>query len=91
MPALYMLQIYDRVLASRNESTLYLLTLVVAGVFLLEGLLELVRAKVLIRVGVALDLAVGPPVFDASFARHRQGAPGTAGQALSDLATIRRE
>ena len=89
MPALYMLQIYDRVLASRNESTLYLLTLVVVGVFLLDGLLELVRAKVLIRVGVALDLAIGPRVFDASFARHRQGVPGTAGQALSDLATIR--
>ena len=33
VPALYMLQIYDRVLNSRNESTLLMLTLLVVGLY----------------------------------------------------------
>src|SRR3546814_1645570 len=50
-PALYMLQVYDRVLASANETTLLMLTLLVVGLFLLSALLEFARSQVLIRVG----------------------------------------
>lgn len=89
MPAIYMLQIYDRVLASRNEVTLYMLSIILLGVFLLDALLELVRAKVLIRAGAALDLRLSPRVFDASFERALAGSPGTAGQALIDLTAVR--
>ena len=89
MPTIYMLQIYDRVLASRSEVTLYMLTIIMLGVFLFDALLELVRAKILIRTGVALDLRLGPRVFDAAFARNLQHTRGSASQALSDLATLR--
>jgi ATP-binding cassette subfamily C exporter for protease/lipase len=89
VPALYMLQIYDRVLSSRNEVTLYMLTLIVLGLFLLEAILELIRSKVLIRAGVALDLRLGSRLFDASFERTLQASEAHPGQALGDLASIR--
>ena len=69
MPAIYMLQIYDRVLASRNEFTLLMLTLIMLGLYALEAILELVRSRVMVRASSALDLRLGEQVFDASF-RH---------------------
>src|SRR3546814_17917534 len=55
-PALYMLQVYDRVLTSANETTLLMLTLLVVGLFLLSALLEFVRSQVLIRDGKRFDM-----------------------------------
>ncbi len=43
-PSLYMLQVYDRVLAPFNEVTLLMLTLMALGVFVLLGALEWVRS-----------------------------------------------
>jgi len=88
-PALYMLQIYDRVLASRNETTLLMLTLIMLGLFALEALLESVRARAMIRGSAALDLRLGPQVFDAAFQHTLRGRGGNAGQALGDLGHIR--
>ncbi len=52
-PALYMLQVYDRVLPSGNRMTLAMLTLMVVGLYLFMGLLEWVRSQVVIRLGAA--------------------------------------
>ena len=48
---IYMLQIYDRVLTSRNESTLYLLTAVAVLLLAALGGLEFVRSRVMVRLG----------------------------------------
>ena len=88
VPALYMLQVYDRVLASRNETTLLMLTLILVGLYLLEAALEFVRAKTLIRASAALDLRLGHRVFDASFERRLKGG-GSPSQAFNDLTNIR--
>lgn len=51
MPALYMLQLYDSVLTSRNEMTLLMLTLIMLGAYIFMGTLEFIRSFVLIRIG----------------------------------------
>ena len=89
VPALYMLQIYDRVLASRNETTLLMLTVILVGLYVLEAAIELVRSKVLIRASAALDLQLGERVFDASFRRYLQNRAGNPGQSFGDLTNIR--
>ena len=89
VPAIYMLQIYDRVLSSRNEVTLLMLTLIMVGLYVLEAALELVRSKALIRAGVALDLRLGPRLFDASFERYLRARGGNPSQGLGDLTNIR--
>lgn len=88
-PSLYMLQVYDRVLTSRNETTLLMLTLLVAGLYLLSAALEFARSTVLIRVGNRLDVMLNKRVFDAAFERNLKKAGGNPSQALSDLTNVR--
>ena len=70
VPALYMLQVYDRVLASRNETTLLMLTLMIVGAYLLMGSLEFVRSFVLIRVGAQFDMRMNKRVYTAAFEQN---------------------
>lgn len=89
-PSLYMLQVYDRVLSSRSEFTLTMLTLITGGMILVMSLLELVRAKVLIRTGARFDSLLNTRVFGAMVElclRSRSGQQNA--QALSDLNTLR--
>ncbi|WP_022954955.1 type I secretion system permease/ATPase [Perlucidibaca piscinae] len=88
-PSLYMLQVYDRVLASRSETTLLVLSLLVVGVYLLMGLIDMVRSQVLVRVGNQLDLALAPRVFNAAFERNLRFRAGAAGAAMSDMTHVR--
>lgn len=89
VPALYMLQVYDRVLASRNETTLLMLTLIVLGAYLFMSALEFVRSFVLIRVGAQLDMTMNKRIYTAAFEQNLKRAGGNAGQALQDLTAIR--
>lgn len=89
VPSIYMLQVYDRVLQSRNEITLLMLTLIMLGSFLLMGALELVRSFLLVRVGAKFDLHINKRVYTAAFEQNLKRAGGNAGQALSDLTNLR--
>jgi PrtD family type I secretion system ABC transporter len=80
---LYMLQIYDRVLASRSVDTLLYLTLVTVGALLLMGLLDLVRSRLLVRVGARFDRDLAGTVFAGVL------LGGKSGQPLRDLDVLR--
>ena len=58
VPSLYMMQVYDRVLTSRNETTLFMLTLIALGLFMFSALIEWVRGEVMIRMSAGLDLSL---------------------------------
>lgn len=88
-PLIYMMQLYDRVLSSRNETTLVMLTLMVLGLYLLSGALEFARSRVLIRVGNQLDMALNTRVFTASFERNLRRMGGNPSQAINDLTNVR--
>ena len=89
VPAIYMLQLYDRVLMSRNSATLLMLTLLVLVLYVLLSMLELVRSRVLVRVGTQLDVMLSNRIFTAAFERNLQRQGGNPAQALSDLTTVR--
>lgn len=88
-PALFMLQVYDRVLSSRNETTLLMLVLLVGGLYLISALLEYARSSVLIRVGNKLDMTLNQRVFTSAFERNLRQSGGNPSQALNDLTTVR--
>lgn len=88
-PSLYMLQVYDRVLGSRNETTLWVLTLLLLGVFLFSGALESVRAWVLVRVGARFDAVLNTRVFNATFERSLMQPGSNSAQPMHDLNTLR--
>ena len=88
-PAIYMLQVYDRALVSSNLTTLLMLTILMIGLYTLLAMLEVVRTRVMIRVGNRLDMALNRRVFTAAFERNLQRAGGNPAQALQDLAQVR--
>ena len=89
MPAIYMLQLYDSVLTSRNEMTLLMLTLIMLGAYAFMGALEYVRSFVLIRVGAQLDMKLNKRVYTAAFEENLKQGNNNAGQALKDLTNLR--
>ncbi len=88
-PTFYMLQMYDRVIGSRNELTLYMITVIAVGLFLLLAGLEFVRSRILVRVGAQFDAALNSRVFNAAFETNLRTNGANAGQALSDLTNVR--
>ena len=88
-PSLYMLQVYDRVLTSRNETTLVFLTLLLVGVLIFMGALEAIRTWVLVRVGARLDGELNARVFNATFERSLMQSGSNATQPIHDLNTLR--
>lgn len=89
VPSIYMLQVYDRVLSSQNETTLVMLTLMVVGFFAFIGTLEIVRSFIVIRIGSQLERRFNLQVYKAAFERNLQRGEGHAGQSLGDLTHIR--
>lgn len=89
VPSLYMLQVYDRVLPSRNEFTLLMLTVMMLGGYLFMSALELVRSFVLVRVGARFDMELNKRVYTAAFEHNLKRGGGNAGQSLADLTNIR--
>ena len=65
---LYMMQVYDRVLGSRSEATLLALTLLIVFLFIVMGLLDHARARVMARVGAAFQSRLDRRVFEAACA-----------------------
>jgi ATP-binding cassette subfamily C exporter for protease/lipase len=88
-PSLYMLQVYDRVLGSRNEYTLLMLTIMMLGAYLFMCALEMLRSFVLVRVGARFDMNMNKRVYTAAFEQNLKRSGANAGQALSDLTNIR--
>lgn len=88
-PMIYMMQVYDRVLSSKNETTLLMLTLLVVGLYALSGMLDFARSRVLIRVGNRFDTMLNQRVFTAAFERNLRKQGGNPSQAIHDLTNLR--
>nr|CBA32010.1 Alkaline protease secretion ATP-binding protein aprD [Curvibacter putative symbiont of Hydra magnipapillata] len=88
-PSLYMMQVYDRVLGSRNETTLFVLTLLVLGAYLFMAALETIRSWILVRVSARLDHLLGLRVLSATFERMLRQPGNSSTQPLHDLTTLR--
>lgn len=86
---LYMLQIYDRVLASSSTNTLLLLTIVTLGMLVTFGVLEWARSRVLVRVSTGLDDRINTPLLSAMLAEQVRSQRSLHGQPLRDLETFR--
>ena len=67
--SLYMLQVYDRVLGARSEHTLLALTILVAFLFLVMGLIEHSRGRVMARIGARMQVKLDRRVFSAALRR----------------------
>ncbi len=62
--SIFMLEIYDRVLPSRSIPTLVGLVILAGGLYVAQGALDLIRGRILVRIGTSLDETLNARVFE---------------------------
>ncbi len=88
--SIFMMEVYDRVLPSRSIPTLVGLSVIIVVLYLFQGLFDMIRGRILARIGAAFDEDLSQPVFQAQLiAPLRSGAEGDGQQPLRDLDQIR--
>jgi PrtD family type I secretion system ABC transporter len=88
--AMFMLEIYDRVLPSRSMPTLVGLLVLAAALFTALGILDAIRGRILVRIGGALDETLSGRVYDTLMRLPLKiGARSDATQPLRDLDAVR--
>lgn len=86
----FMLQVYDRVIPSRSMPTLVGLAILAGLLFIFQGVLELIRSRLLVRIGSGLDAKLSGPVYAALMRLPlRTKLPGDGLQSLRDLDQVR--
>ena len=88
-PTVYMLEVYDRVVNSRSDVTLLMLTLMVVLAYAVMELLEKVRSALMRASGVRLDATLSKRVYDAMFMGFLKRQVGGNMQVLNDLKLVR--
>lgn len=88
-PTIYMLQIFDRVMASRSELTLLAVSIVTLFLFGVMACSEWLRSRVLVRAGMQFDERLSTRVFNASFEARLGQSSAPPSRAFSDLMQIR--
>ncbi len=86
---MYMMQVYDRVIMSRNMTTLLMLTVVAGALLISYALLEAARSRTLVRAGILFDKQASDQVFDTVQRASLTTPGGGAGQGLRDLDRVR--
>src|SRR5690349_5647833 len=88
--SIFMLEVYDRVLPSHSIPTLVALTILATTLYIALGILDLIRGRILVRVGAKIDEAVSDRVYEAVVcAPLKAGDRGDSLQSLRHLDNLR--
>jgi len=86
----YMLQIYDRALGSQSLETLVGLSVLAIGLYMFQGILDVVRSQILVRSGAAIDTRFAPLAHRVAMDMPRFGySPAEAGERGRDVDVLR--
>lgn len=88
-PTIYMLQVFDRVMVLGNQVTLLVVSLFTLAAFVVIGLCDWSRSRVLVWAGMRLDGLLGVRLFDATRRRASMDGKTNPGEALSELTVFR--
>jgi ATP-binding cassette subfamily C protein len=84
-PAIYMLQVYDRVVATGGKTTLLFVTIALAIALLTMSALDAIRARILVKASLRLDAELSPKILK----RMISTGSANAVQAMRDFDTVR--
>ncbi len=88
---IFMLNVYDRVLSSRSFETLLALSVLVAFLYAMMGILDFVRGRIMGRIGARFQSSLDRRVFGAVLkATTLKRAPREAATGLRDLEAVQR-
>ena len=86
----YMLQIYDRALTSQSMPTLLALSALAIGLYLIQGMLDVSRSQILVRLGARLDHQLAPLAHKVAIDMPRFGfSTAEATERGRDVDTLR--
>ena len=85
----YMLEVYDRVVNSRNVMTLMMLTLVAFGAYAVMEVLEKIRSQMLWSLGIQFELKLADRIYNAMFDGLLKKQMGNALLVQNDFRTVR--
>lgn len=88
-PMFYMMWLFDRVLNSKNELTLLMLTIIVVFFYVMWGGLEAIRSYIVIHISKHIDARLNEQVYDAAFQKALKQQGENAVQAINDLTVLR--
>lgn len=86
---IYMLQVYDRVLHSRSETTLIMITLIALALLGIYAILEWVRSRVLVRAGMRFDEMIAKALFNRVVTTTIRQPNGKSEFVLADVDRLR--
>jgi PrtD family type I secretion system ABC transporter len=89
VPALFMLQVFDRVLTSRSAETLIMLTVLAVGALVVMSYLDVIRARLLTASAVYLEKLLGPQLLADMIRRSADPSRREALQGLRDVGALR--
>ncbi len=87
---LYMLQVYDRVLGSGSQETLIALSILVAFLYAMMGILDHTRGRIMARVGARFQAGLDRRVFDAVVRKSAVAPDLKTSSGLHDLEAVQR-
>lgn len=88
--AIYMLQIYDRALTSGSVPTLLWLSAIAIGLYLFQGMFDILRSQILVRFSANIDSKISPLVHKVVIDMPRFGySPAEASERSKDVDTVR--
>ncbi len=88
--AFYMLQIYDRALTSQSIETLIALSALAIGLYLFQGILDVTRSQILVRIGARADKRLAPLAHSVAIDMPRFGySPAEAADRGRDVDVLR--
>jgi ATP-binding cassette, subfamily C, bacterial PrsD len=88
--SIFMLEIYDRVLPSRSVPTLVGLATILLMLYAFQAIFDIIRGRILSRIGASLDESLGETVFQLVLARPLRGrTEGDGQEPLRDLDRVR--
>lgn len=88
--AFYMLQIYDRALTSQSIETLLVISALAVGLYLFQGILDVTRSQILVRIGAKADAGLAPMAHAVAVDMPRYGySPAEASDRIRDVDTLR--
>jgi PrtD family type I secretion system ABC transporter len=88
-PMLYMLQLYSRVIVTKSQEALWLLSILLLIALLVMGALEMVKARILVAANNAIDALVAPDLLKKMVAGATSPEQNPYHYALKDLHTVR--
>lgn len=90
VPAIYMLQVYDRAVGSGSQSTLLMLSLIMVFLLATMGALDWVRGQIMVRASALINMLLGERVFESSFKQSLStGGMKSSAQPINDLTALR--